>query len=255
MSWTVHASIITAMSGVYTARGEISCPPSERTRWPLTSGINRLVTSVRSGVGVVATYVLRRSRPQRRWGRGCSLRWWDSWTSRQRQDVIMLVLPGRRCRQAESDAVIAGVPTGAGRAIGRWPRTVRHTRRRPGRRSTSRLPVSDLAVVVTERLEQWWPPQQIAGWSRRVHPDDPEQWVPHETIYRSRFVQAKGVLNRELAGHLRTRRVMRRPRGGNSSGPRPWPDRRHGQHANGPPRLKIEPCPATGNVVIGQWQT
>jgi IS30 family transposase len=39
--------------------------------------------------------------------------------------------------------------------------------------------------------------------------------VSHETIYRSLFVQAKGALKHELTGYLRTRRVMRRPRGAN----------------------------------------
>lgn len=34
--------------------------------------------------------------------------------------------------------------------------------------------------------------------------------VSHETIYRSLFVQARGVLKKELVRHLRTRRTMRR---------------------------------------------
>ncbi len=68
---------------------------------------------------------------------------------------------------------------------------------------------------VEQRLRQRWSPEQIAGWLRREHPDDPEWWVSHETIYRSLFVQAKGALKHELTGYLRTRRVMRRPRGAN----------------------------------------
>jgi IS30 family transposase len=72
-----------------------------------------------------------------------------------------------------------------------------------------------LAAVVAEGLKQRWSPEQIAGWLRRMHPDDPELWVSHETIYRSLFVQTKGALNQELTGYLRTKRVMRRPRGGN----------------------------------------
>lgn len=38
--------------------------------------------------------------------------------------------------------------------------------------------------------------------------------VPHETIYRSLFVQALGVVKKELMAHLRTRRAMRRARAG-----------------------------------------
>ena len=34
--------------------------------------------------------------------------------------------------------------------------------------------------------------------------------VSHETIYRSLFIQARGVLKKELMGHLRSRRMMRR---------------------------------------------
>jgi IS30 family transposase len=36
--------------------------------------------------------------------------------------------------------------------------------------------------------------------------------VSHETIYRSLFVQARGVLKRELLRHLRSRRLMRKAR-------------------------------------------
>jgi IS30 family transposase len=41
-------------------------------------------------------------------------------------------------------------------------------------------------------------------------PGDLEMQISHETIYRSLFVQARGVLKKELVGHLRTRRVIRR---------------------------------------------
>jgi IS30 family transposase len=36
--------------------------------------------------------------------------------------------------------------------------------------------------------------------------------VSHETTYRSLFVQARNVLNKELLGHLRRGGFMRRPR-------------------------------------------
>jgi len=36
--------------------------------------------------------------------------------------------------------------------------------------------------------------------------------VSHETIYRSLFVQARGVLKKELTGHLRSKRSIRRSR-------------------------------------------
>ena len=39
-----------------------------------------------------------------------------------------------------------------------------------------------------------------------------------ETIYRSLFVQARGVLHKELTAHLRTRRTMRRSRNASRTG-------------------------------------
>ena len=36
--------------------------------------------------------------------------------------------------------------------------------------------------------------------------------MSHETIYRSLYVQARGVLKKELIRHLRSKRTMRRPR-------------------------------------------
>ena len=55
-----------------------------------------------------------------------------------------------------------------------------------------------------------WSPEQIAGWLKRVHPEDEFYQVSHETIYRSLFVQARGVLKKELLGHLRSKRTIRR---------------------------------------------
>ena len=42
--------------------------------------------------------------------------------------------------------------------------------------------------------------------------------VSHETIYRSLFIQARGVLKRELIGHLRSGRVMRRAKNASTAG-------------------------------------
>jgi IS30 family transposase len=71
----------------------------------------------------------------------------------------------------------------------------------------------ELAGVVTERLGRCWSPQQIAGRLRLEHPDDPNWWVSHETIYKSIYLQGRGGLNRELRHALRTGRANRRPRG------------------------------------------
>ena len=67
-----------------------------------------------------------------------------------------------------------------------------------------------LRVVVAAKLLAKWSPAQIAGWLVTEYPDDSRMHVSHETIYRSLFVQARGVLKRALTAHLRTCRPIRR---------------------------------------------
>lgn len=67
-----------------------------------------------------------------------------------------------------------------------------------------------LQKLVAERLGTDWSPEQIFGWLKREFPDDRTMHMSHETIYRSLFIQARGVLKKELLKHLRSRRVMRR---------------------------------------------
>ncbi len=66
---------------------------------------------------------------------------------------------------------------------------------------------------VARRLRQGWTPQQIAGWLARTHPDDDTRRVSHETIYVSLYVQARGVLRKELAQQLKSGRTIRHARG------------------------------------------
>ena len=70
----------------------------------------------------------------------------------------------------------------------------------------------ELQQIVAGKLKQDWAPQQIAGWLKDEYPGNPELWVSHETIYRSLFVQARGALKKELIGHLRSKRRIRRSR-------------------------------------------
>lgn len=67
-----------------------------------------------------------------------------------------------------------------------------------------------LQQVVAKKLQLDWSPEQISGWLQRQFPDDSAMQISHETIYRSLFVQARGVLKKELVKHLRSRRGMRR---------------------------------------------
>jgi len=72
--------------------------------------------------------------------------------------------------------------------------------------------------AVTDKLMLDWSPEQISGWLKHHYPDDESMHVSHETIYKSLFIQSRGVLKKELQNHLRTGRVFRKSRSGNKSG-------------------------------------
>jgi len=67
-----------------------------------------------------------------------------------------------------------------------------------------------LNQIVEAKLQLQWSPEQIAGWLKSEYPEDECNQVSHETIYRSLFVQARGVLKKELLTHLRSKRTIRR---------------------------------------------
>jgi IS30 family transposase len=159
------------------------------------------------------------------------------------------VRPRERCRAAnqlslgEREEISRGMAAGesvraVARRLGRAPSTVSRELIRNGGRRRYRAAVADHAAwgrtlrpkrcklatntrlreVVAVKLGEDWSPQQIAGWLVRTFPDEPEMWVSHETIYLTLFVQARGALKRELATHLRTRRMKRRSRAHTSRG-------------------------------------
>ena len=72
--------------------------------------------------------------------------------------------------------------------------------------STNKL----LQRVISNKLTIHWSPEQIAGWLKRRYPNEEHNQVSHETIYRSLFVQARGVLKKELMQYLRSKRTIRR---------------------------------------------
>jgi IS30 family transposase len=75
-----------------------------------------------------------------------------------------------------------------------------------------------LRDVVASKLILDWSPEQVSGWLKTHYPDDESMRVSHETIYRSLFIQARGVLKKELMDHLRSKRRMRRSRHAMASG-------------------------------------
>ncbi|WP_299757325.1 IS30 family transposase, partial [uncultured Boseongicola sp.] len=69
-----------------------------------------------------------------------------------------------------------------------------------------------LSRTVSMKLRRKWSPEQIAGWLKRAFSGEAQNQVSHETIYRSLYIQARGVLKKELLEHLRARRTIRRSR-------------------------------------------
>ena len=67
-----------------------------------------------------------------------------------------------------------------------------------------------LQQIVASKLILDWSPEQVSGWLKIQYPDDKSMRQSHETIYRSLFIQARGVLKKELIGHLRSKRRIRR---------------------------------------------
>src|SRR5210317_1119200 len=149
--------------------------------------------------------------------------------------------PRRRSRLAlslaEREEISRGIVAGhsircIAMALGRSPSTVSRELQRNGGRQQYRANRAEqaawdrahrpkpcklvanraLARIVARKLMLHWSPDQIAGWLKRIYPDDESFHVSHETIYRSLFIQARGALKKELLQHLRRRRATRRSR-------------------------------------------
>ena len=153
------------------------------------------------------------------------------------------IAPPERCRSSrvlslvEREEISRGIAAGQtiraiAKTLSRAPSTVSQEVSRHGGRGLYRAAEADLAAwesarrpkrcllarnrqlqhIVAAKLKEDWAPQQIAGWLKDEYPSSPELWVSHETIYRSLFVQARGALKKELIGHLRSKRRIRRSR-------------------------------------------
>jgi IS30 family transposase len=69
-----------------------------------------------------------------------------------------------------------------------------------------------LRRTVSRKLHRKWSPEQIAGWLKHSFPNEEQHRVSHETIYKSLYIQTRGVLKKELLEHLRAKRTIRRSR-------------------------------------------
>jgi len=105
----------------------------------------------------------------------------------------------------------------------------------------------ELRWRVAQKLALQWSPEQISGWLKREFPADEGMQVSHETIYRSLFVQTRGVLKKELMAHLRTARQMRQAKGGTTK------SRPLGQLVD-TVSIRERPAEAEDRAVPGHWE-
>lgn len=104
-----------------------------------------------------------------------------------------------------------------------------------------------LCKLVAEKLSGQWSPQQISGWLKTRYPGDPSMTISHETIYKSLFIQARGVLKKELLAHLRSRRIMRRGRTATTAG------QTRGQII-GAVSIRDRPAEVEDRAIPGHWE-
>jgi IS30 family transposase len=98
---------------------------------------------------------------------------------------------------------------------------------------------------VEAKLRLSWSPQQISAFLKVEHAQDPDMQISHETIYLSLFVQSRGALRKELARHLRTRRLVRQPKKQLASGRGKILDKI---------MISERPAEATDRAVPGHWE-
>lgn len=116
-------------------------------------------------------------------------------------------------------------------------------RPKPCRLATNRA----LQRLVAGKLRIHWSPEQIAEWLRLRHPGNEAMQVSHETIYRSLFVQARGVLKKELQEHLRSGRTLRHPKKASLKG------QGRGQIVDAV-SIRERPAEAEDRAVPGHWE-
>jgi transposase, IS30 family len=103
----------------------------------------------------------------------------------------------------------------------------------------------ELRWRVARKLALQWSPEQISGWLKQQFPTQ-DMRISHEAIYRSLFIQTRGVLKKELTAHLRTARQMRRAKGYNvKSGQGHIPDM---------VSIRERPAEAEDRAVPGHWE-
>ncbi len=78
----------------------------------------------------------------------------------------------------------------------------------------------ELRQIVMSKLELKWSPEQISGWLGTEYSRKKQMRVSRETIYKSIYVRAKGVIHHSFSQYLRRSRPMRHSRYHRRSGDR-----------------------------------
>ena len=126
-------------------------------------------------------------------------------------------------------------------------RADRRARDRGCRASPAKLATNMvLRREVQDHLVSRHSPEQTARRLRKDHPEDPEMWVSHETIYQSLYVQGRGGLRRELTACLRTGRALRRPHRHS--------DQRRERFTAGMVMISERPAEVEDRAVPGHWE-
>lgn len=170
-------------------------------RWKRGEGLHAIGDALRRGHTSIAAHIRpsRGIRPPARRRAECAL------TLAEREEISRGVAGGRSVRAIARD--LGRAASTVSREISRnggarryraeaadsqaWKRTLRP---KPCKLALH----AQLRQAVALKLELKWSPEQIAGWLRRTWPEDEARRVSHETIYRSLYVQARGVLRNRL---------------------------------------------------------
>ena len=78
----------------------------------------------------------------------------------------------------------------------------------------------ELRKIVMSKLELKWSPEQISGWLCVKYPRKKNMQVSYETIYKSIYVRARGIIPHSFTQHLRRSKSMRHSRYHRRSGDR-----------------------------------